>query len=163
MIRADYAKWLARGHEHEQAGRPIDAMVCYRRAINSNKHSVEAQYRLGQLLRGLGRHKEARAAWRAGLALSPGDERLLLGVAGTARRAGAHSEAIDAYQRILAGNPEHVGARVGVALSRVAQGDEAAYADLSTVLGNGVAYRRWRPRRRPPRAAPSCSSLVGRG
>ena len=81
MIRADYAKWLARGHEHEQAGRPIDAMVCYRRAINSNKHSVEAQYRLGQLLRGLGRHKEARAAWRAGLALSPDDERLLLGVA----------------------------------------------------------------------------------
>ena len=71
MIRADYAKWLARGHEHEQAGRPIDA-----------------------------------------------------------------------YLRILAGNPEHVGARMGVALSRVAQGDEAAYADLSTVLGNGAAYRR---------------------
>src|SRR5439155_1227768 len=101
MIRADYAKWLARGHEHEQAGRPIDAMVCYRRAINSNKHSVEAQYRLGQLLRGLGRNKEARAAWRGGLALSPGGERLLLGVAGTARRAGAGFEAIDAFLRIL--------------------------------------------------------------
>ncbi|TMG92012.1 MAG: tetratricopeptide repeat protein, partial [Betaproteobacteria bacterium] len=143
MIRADYAKWLTRGREHEQVGRPIDAMVCYRRAINSNEHSVEARYRLGQLLRSLGRHGEARAAWLAGLALSPGDERLLLGVAGTARRAGAHSEAIDAYQRILAGNPEHVGARMGVALSRVAQGDEAAYADLSTVLGNGAAYRRW--------------------
>jgi len=143
MIRADYAKWLARGHEHEQAGRPIDAMVCYRRALNSNQHSVEAQYRLGQLLRGFGRHKEARAAWLAGLALSPDDERLLLGVAGTARRAGAHSEAIDAYRRILAGKPEHVGARIGLALSRVAQGDEAAYADLSTVLGNGAAYRRW--------------------
>ncbi|HTR58099.1 MAG TPA: tetratricopeptide repeat protein [Casimicrobiaceae bacterium] len=143
MIRADYAKWLARGHEYERAGRPIDAMVCYRRAINSNQHSVEAQYRLGQLLRGLGRHKEAHAAWLAGLALSPEDERLLLVVAGTARRAGAHSEAIDAYQRILAGKPEHVGARVGLALSRVAQGDEAAYADLRTVLGNGAAYRRW--------------------
>src|SRR5205085_1323707 len=90
-----------------------------------------------------GRHKEARAAWLAGLALSPRDERLLLGVAGAARRAGAHAEAIDAYERVLAGKPEHVGARVGLALSRVAQGDEAAYADLNAVLGNGAAYRRW--------------------
>ncbi|HSS71645.1 MAG TPA: tetratricopeptide repeat protein, partial [Casimicrobiaceae bacterium] len=50
---------------------------------------------------------------------------------------------IDAYQRILAVKPEHVGARVGLALSRVAQGDEAAYADLRTTLSNGAAYRRW--------------------
>jgi len=143
MIRQDYARWLERGREHQQAGRPIDAMVCYRRALASNQHSVEAQYRVAQVLRDLGRHREARAALLAGLAMNPQDGRLLLGVAGAARRAGDHAEAIDACRRVLASNPEDVRARAALALSRIAQGNESAFAELWAVLGNGAAYRRW--------------------
>ncbi|HEX5864599.1 MAG TPA: hypothetical protein VF014_10170, partial [Casimicrobiaceae bacterium] len=65
MIREDYGQWLARGWAHQQEGRPIDAMVCYRRALKSNQHAVQAQYRLGEVLQALGRHEEAKGAWRA--------------------------------------------------------------------------------------------------
>jgi tetratricopeptide (TPR) repeat protein len=143
MLREDYAKWLARGREHQRAGRPIDAMVCYRRALNSNKYAVQARYRLGEVLRALGRHEEARAAWLAGLAVNPEHERLLLRVAAEARNAGAQAEAIDAYRRILEGKPEHIEARIGLALSWIAQGDETGYAELGAVFGNGVEYRGW--------------------
>jgi len=81
-VRADYGQWLARGWEHQQAGRPIDAMVCYRRALNSNAYAVQARYRLGEVLRDLGRDDEAREAWRAGLSLQPEHVRLQLSVAG---------------------------------------------------------------------------------
>src|SRR6266700_2236185 len=143
MIREDYAKWLARARKHQLAGRPIEAMVCYRRALSSNSYAVQARYRLGEVLRDLGRPEEARAAWLAGLALSPGHLQLLLSLATTARQAGAHVEAVEAYERVLATNPQHAGARIGRALVRVAQGDEAAYAELFTLLGNGAPYRRW--------------------
>ena len=34
-------------------GRAIDAMICYRRALNSNAYAVQARYRLGEVLRGM--------------------------------------------------------------------------------------------------------------
>src|SRR6202163_720959 len=35
MIEAEYGEWLARGQAHQQAARPIDAMLCYRQALKS--------------------------------------------------------------------------------------------------------------------------------
>jgi predicted O-linked N-acetylglucosamine transferase (SPINDLY family) len=143
VIREDYGQWLARGWAHQQAGRPVDAMVCYRRALRSNQHAVQAQYRLGEVLSTLGRHEEARTAWRAGLALNPGHLRLLLNLAAWARHRGDYAEAIQTYRRVLAVDPAHSGAQIGVAISRLAQGDEAAYADLGKLLVAAPNFRRW--------------------
>jgi protein O-GlcNAc transferase len=153
-IRADYGQWLARGWEHQQAGRPIDAMVCYRRALSSNAYAVQARYRLGEVLRDLGRDDEAEAAWRAGLLLQPEHVRLQLSLAAAARRSGAHTEAIEAYRRVLAGHPQHKGARLGLALSRLGSGDEGAYADLGKLLGEIASGRRWEELARVLAAAP---------
>jgi protein O-GlcNAc transferase len=143
MIREDYGQWLARGRAHQQAGRPIDAMVCYRRALKSNAYAVQARYRLGEVLRDLGRDDEAQAAWRAGLSLEPGHVRLMLSVAGAARRAGAHTEAIKKYQQVLVAHPKHSGARMGLALSRLALGDETAYAELGGLFAGVASSRTW--------------------
>ena len=154
-IRADYGRWLARGRAHQEAGRPIDAMVCYRRALNSNTYAVQARYWLGEVLRELGRDDEAQAAWRAALSFQPGHMRLLLSLAGVARRAGAHAEAIEKYRQVLVIEPKHKGARMGVAFSHLALGDEAAYAELATLFGEISSDRRWDELARVLASAPS--------
>ena len=66
MIDAAYGEWLARGQAHQQAGRPIDAMLCFRQALKVNRHAVLAQFHLGEVLsalrmpRGSGRRVVAR-------------------------------------------------------------------------------------------------------
>jgi protein O-GlcNAc transferase len=140
-IRADYERWVDRGRVHQKAGRLVDAMICYRRALNSNAYAVEARYELGEVLRDLGLHDQARVAWRAGLALQPGHVRLLLSLADAARRAGEHAEAIEKYREILAIEPDHNGARIGLALSHLLQGDESAYAEMGGSLATAGARR----------------------
>jgi len=140
-IREDYGEWLKRGWAHQQAGRPIDAMVCYRRALKSNKHSAQAHLQLGDVLRSIGRQDEAFAAWRAGLTLAPTHRALLLRVAGVHRRAGRHAEAIEGYRRILAAEPGNGLARLMLALTRIEMGDDAACAELAALLADGASGR----------------------
>jgi predicted O-linked N-acetylglucosamine transferase (SPINDLY family) len=154
MMREDYGQWFARGRAHQKAGRPIDAIVCYRRALRSNQHAVQTQYRLGEALRDIGRDDEARRAWRAGLALSPDHGGILLCSAEVARRAGAYDEARDAYHRVLAARPNHPDALVGQALSRIGLGDETAYAELGRMLAEGAPHPRWDELARLLSAAP---------
>src|SRR5580704_16310641 len=71
MIEAEYGEWLARGQAHQQAARPIDAMLCYRQALKSNRNAVQAQFQLGEVLADLGRREEALAAFRMALTWQP--------------------------------------------------------------------------------------------
>src|SRR5215472_18709936 len=129
----EYGRWLARGREHHEAGRMIDALLCYRRALGANAYAVQARYRLGEVLRELGRDDEARAVWRSGLTLQPDHVPLQLSLAGAARRAGAFDDAVGIYRDVLARRPQHKGARLGLVLSRIATGDDEAYDDLRKV------------------------------
>jgi len=142
-MRQDYGEWLARGRAHQEAGRPIDAMVCYRRALNSNAQAVQARFRLGEVLRELGREDEAWATWRAGLALNPGHLPLILTVAEAARHTGAYAEAIDSYHRVLAAKPDLAAAHLGLALAKIAIGDEAACAEFAALFRGRTPARRW--------------------
>ena len=142
-MQKDYGEWFARGRAHQKAGRPIDAIVCYRRALRSNSHAVQAQYRLGEALRDIGRNDEARRAWRTGLALAPAHGGMLICAATAARRAGAYDEARDAYGRVLVARPNNPDALVGYALSRIGLGEEAAYAELGHIFTAGVVNPRW--------------------
>ncbi len=141
--RTEYGQWLARGLQHQQAGRQIDALVCYRRALSANAYAVQARYQLGKVLRNLGREEEARSVWRSGLTLQPGHALLQLCLAGAARRAGEYGEAVEIYRDVLAVRPNHRGARLGFVLSRIANGDEGAYGDLGVLLEEVMSDRRW--------------------
>jgi len=154
---SDYGQWLERGRKHQEAKRPIDALICYRRALSANAYAVQARYHLGEVLRELGREDEARAVWRAGLQVRPGHILLQLSLAGAARRAGAYGEAIELYERVLAVRPQHKGARLGLALARLATGDEDAYRGLDQILDDGMNARRWDELARSLAAAPRSS------
>ncbi len=168
-MQEDYGQWFARGRAHQKAGRPIDAIVCYRRALKSNRHAVQAQYRLGEALRDIGHEDEARRAWRAGLALSPEHGGMLICAAEIARRSGAYAEAREAYGRVLAASPGNPEALLGHALSRIGLGEERDTQNSSPCLPPGLPGRvgtnwhrcsRRRRRRRP--AARCCCSLQRR-
>jgi len=40
MIDADYGRWLSLGQAHQNAGRSIDAMLCYRQALRRRSSGV---------------------------------------------------------------------------------------------------------------------------
>ena len=82
MIEAEYGEWLARGQAHQQAARPIDAMLCYRQALKSNRNAVQVQFQLGEVLRELGRREEAVAAFRTALTWQPKHLSSLVALAG---------------------------------------------------------------------------------
>ena len=71
MIDAAYGEWLARGEAHQQAGQPIDAMLCFRQAVAVNRHAVVAQSHLGEVLSTLRLRNDAISAWRAALSMQP--------------------------------------------------------------------------------------------
>ena len=130
----DSAEWLARGEAQRKAGRPVDAMLAYRRALRSKEHAVQAHFHLGELLHDVGRDAEAFAAWRAALTQQPEHVPSLLAFAAAMRRSGDFAEAARACRRVLACEPQHVGARVELALAKLPQGDAAAYSELATLL-----------------------------
>lgn len=138
-----YTHWFARGRENQKAGRPLEAMICYQRALKANVPGPEARFHLGEVLRELGRNAEARTAWRTGLELDPGHVPMRLKLAEMERQAGAYAEAVTAYRRVLAASPRHTEAALGLALSRLAAGDEAAYAELEQRLDSAATPSLW--------------------
>jgi cytochrome c-type biogenesis protein CcmH/NrfG len=69
MATPDYGDWLFRGRTHQAHGRPIDAMLCYRRALRAQGEASDARFHLGEVLWQLGRVPDAIAAWRVAAAV----------------------------------------------------------------------------------------------
>ena len=59
MAANDFADWLQRGRTHMRAGRPIDAVLCFRRAAHANPRGADARFHLGEVLWQLGLSDEA--------------------------------------------------------------------------------------------------------
>ena len=72
MASVEYGQWIGRGRAHQGEGRPIDAMLCYRRAMRADARAPDALFHLGEVEWQLGRFGDAIAAWREALRLSPG-------------------------------------------------------------------------------------------
>jgi predicted O-linked N-acetylglucosamine transferase (SPINDLY family) len=155
MIEADYGEWLARGQAHQQAARPIDAMLCYRQALKSNRNAVQAQSQLGEVLRDLGRHEEAIAAFRMALNWQPQHLPSLLALADLLRRT-TPTEAVTHFQHAAALDPRNAAAREGLALSLLASGDSTAFPQLAALVG-ATPFREWDELSRMLAAAPPSS------
>ncbi|HEY2864976.1 MAG TPA: tetratricopeptide repeat protein [Casimicrobiaceae bacterium] len=140
MITVDDGAWLARGQVHQRAGRAIDALVCYREALAANRYAIQAHYRLGEILCDLGRDSNAFDAWHTVLTLQPRHLPTLLAFGAAARRIGKTAVSAEAYRRALAFEPHNRQASDGVALARLAAGDDGAYAEIrrSIALGRFV-------------------------
>src|SRR6478752_5741005 len=71
MTLERYVDWLGRGRAHQQEGRIIDALLCYRRALNEISAGVEARFHLGEIAWLFGNVADAIAAWQSAVATSP--------------------------------------------------------------------------------------------
>ncbi|MDQ6916711.1 MAG: tetratricopeptide repeat protein [Pseudomonadota bacterium] len=137
MIETEYGEWLARGQAHQQASRLIDAMLCYRQALKSNRNAVQVQFQLGEVLRDLGRRDEALAAFRMALTWQPKHLASLI-AAGDLLRAAEPREAAAHYKRAASLDPRDDAAREGLALSSLAFGETGALDQLSHLLRAGT-------------------------
>jgi tetratricopeptide (TPR) repeat protein len=113
------AEWLARGRDHQFRGRPVDAMLCFRRAIRESPQSVDARFHLGEVLWQLGRLPDAIAAWAEAAELAPqhraSHQALMEALLGTGDAAAAGKAAI----RVLALDTGDVRAQAIAAISRL--------------------------------------------
>jgi len=134
MATSDHAEWLQRGRTHARAGRPIDAVLCFRRAAYANPREVDARFHLGEMLWQLGMSDEAIAAWRDAAQIEPRflAARLALSESLLARAdyAGAQAAASEA----LALAPLELHARASHGAAAAALGDRAALAKLVRLL-----------------------------
>src|ERR1700682_71907 len=128
MIDAAYGEWLARGEAHQQAGQPIDAMLCFREAVAVNRHAVVAQSHLGEVLSTLRLRNDAISAWRAALSMQPRHVPSLLAIADELRRSGAYADAVAFYRRALEVEANHPDPRSGGA---------QRFADIATLIATG--------------------------
>ncbi|HVO90820.1 MAG TPA: tetratricopeptide repeat protein, partial [Casimicrobiaceae bacterium] len=103
-----YAEWIARGRTHQIEGRPVDAMLCFRRALRDDETGREAWFHLGEVLWQLGRLPDAVSAWYRSAQADPDfapawqaltEARLGLGESRDAYEAAARALALDAADR----------------------------------------------------------------
>ena len=139
MTPAKDDAWLARGWAHQRAGRNVDALVCYREALEANPYAIQAHHHLGEVLRDLGRDSDAFDAWRTVLTLQPRHLPTLLAFGAAARRIGKTAVAAEAYQRAMAFEPDNRKAGHGLDLTRLAAGDANAYAEVQRSIDDGIA------------------------
>lgn len=66
-----YPEWVASGRRHQLSGRPVDAMLCFRRAARPGTSAPDAHFHLGEVLWQLGRPSDALVAWREAMRLDP--------------------------------------------------------------------------------------------
>lgn len=114
---------------------PQQAIVAYRRVLDTDPGNVEARYRLGRQYVSMQDYDLAADEFRAGLRQNPNDPRLYnaLGIANGLH--GDHLAAQEAFRQGLAVDPSHVSLRNNLALSLVLNGDHEQGIAMLEELG----------------------------
>ena len=102
MAAPDFAQWLARGRSHQFEGRPVDAMLCFRRALRAEPRASDPRFHLGEVLWQLGRIPAAVSAWREAIDIAPDHLAPRLALAEALLATGDAAGARDAAARVLA-------------------------------------------------------------
>ena len=96
-----YAEWVARGRAHQAQERPVDALLCYRRALRERASAPEALFHLGEALWQIGRLGDAIEVWRRCAAANPEFAPAWQALAEAALGMGDAAQARDAAMRML--------------------------------------------------------------
>ncbi|MGE5667452.1 MAG: tetratricopeptide repeat protein [Betaproteobacteria bacterium] len=122
MSVARYAEWLARGRAHQAEDRPVDALLCYRRALRELTGGVDAWFHIGEVSWQLGNPDDAIAAWRKACESAPGHARSCHALAEAHAAAGELDASEAAARRAMALLPSEGRAAMLAALLVVARG-----------------------------------------
>ena len=134
-----HAQWLERGRAHQAAGRLIDALLCYRRALREAPHGADAQFHIGEIAWRMGNRAEALAAWRAAVELAPSQVASWHALADALASTGDLGASVDAAKRVLDLRPDEPRAAALCVLLAAAAGD-AADAPLAHALRTGEGW-----------------------
>src|SRR5262245_51633753 len=116
---AEYLKSL--GNAQKAAGRPTEALNCYRRSLEINPDYAPSLYNLGLMLRESGRLEEAEKRFRRVLELDPDDGDALFHLAALLAEFQRYAEAESLYRRALEVTPDNPYLWLGLAVA--CQGD----------------------------------------
>jgi protein O-GlcNAc transferase len=133
------ADWLERGRAHMAAGRPIDAMWCFRRAARLDARNADARFHLGEALWQLRRPDEARAAWLEAIAANAGHAPAHHAYAEASLAAGDASAALAAARAALVPFPGDARFAAVAAIAALSLAPPAADANAEAATGEGSA------------------------
>jgi len=112
MAAPGSAEWFDRGRAHQQAGRLVDAMLCFQRAVKTQPTAAGPRLHLGEVLREIGLVREAVDVWREAAAIAADDFALLVGLAEASLAVDDPATARDAAARVLLQDPGNARARL---------------------------------------------------
>ena len=128
------AEWLARGRTHQWEGRPVDAMLCFRRASRADPRAPDPSFVLGEVLWQFGRVPDAIASWREAVRL---DRRFLAPWQALAEASLATGDATGARDgrraRACASRPAMREPRLIAAIARLMDDEAAIAASAATI------------------------------
>jgi Flp pilus assembly protein TadD len=126
----ELAPHAARAHNNlgvvlQMQGRPQDALACYRRAMELAADLPEASQNYASIARDPAALQRAVDGFHARLATNPSDATSLNGLANALRELGRHDEALQAYGRAIALEPDFAEARFNRSMVLLQVGDYA--------------------------------------
>ncbi|MEO8676597.1 MAG: tetratricopeptide repeat protein, partial [Casimicrobiaceae bacterium] len=140
IASAECAEWVARGRTHQWEGRPVDAMLCFRRAIRADPRSADPHFELGEVFWQFGRADDALAAWREAARLNPAFLAAWQALAEALLAIGNATEARAAAEQVLSLAPGNTRAELIAAIARMM--DDGAAADPSLAAAIDAALQR---------------------
>jgi protein O-GlcNAc transferase len=115
--------WFKRGREHQWGGRPIDAMLCFRRAVAAAPNDGDARFHLGEVQWSLGLLDGAKAAWTEASRIAPRHVASRLALAEACLNTGDAPGAKAAAEQALALSPNDGRARAFLLIAKAALGE----------------------------------------
>ena len=155
MATNAFADWVLRGRAHQQAGRPADALPCFRRAAREDPRSPLPLFHLGEALWQLRLADDAQRAWQASASLDLAFTPPRLALAEAALTRGDFAAALAAAREASAATPDDARAWLTQAVAGAALGDPAAFADATSRIAADPA-----PAHAPALAAALATALA---
>jgi len=115
--------WFKRGREHQWGGRPIDAMLCLRRAIAARPAYGDARFHLGEVQWSLGMMEAAKASWTEATRVAPAHVASRLALAEACLNTGDAAGAKGAAEQALERAPGDARARAFLLVATAALGE----------------------------------------
>jgi len=140
MTLERYADWLGRGRAHQQEGRIIDALLCYRRALHEVASGIEARFHLGEIAWQFGNAADAIAAWQSAIEISAVHLPSWHALADAYAANGDFVAALRAVRRVLDLRSDEPRARSLLVALQAATGDRVDDSALAEAIASGSQW-----------------------